>query len=731
MSKLAVVATVALVVASWGLGGEAVQATPLERLVPADAVALVQATDLPELRKAFDASVLAEHIRASQLLNYFYTVVGAAAEFGTVLVRGRPAEELQACMGGQLGIVLLDFKSPAEAKERVPVALLLEAAEPQKLEQILTTQLGLLTLLRPELGLTSREHGGRRVHEIELPQGARLAWSVRDRFVVVGSRYSVDTLLDGKGPGIGSNPRYLAVREQLATAGGLTAYVDVAKLMQRSGVAADPAQLQKLRGAGLSEVKAAGLAIDFHDRQVRERLYLHTAGPQTGLLKFLTTGAPAPAATSHFVPPTYSVVATASLKDVGLWDRLKALLVETQGDAAAGNMDIGANMVLQNLGIQIKEGFLDTLADELFVAVDLSKLPQFAGAGRQPKPQEIPFVVGARIRNAPALTDTFERIAANERLWEQGIERAAAKHRETDVYTFRVPFNANLRPTYAVVDNVLLFSIRPEAVRAAIDAHKTKKSFATTTAAAGLAGPAHLRLQTNDAQLLLALLGLIRNDLPQATRRLLPELERILGSLHGHAAVLRRQPQGVSLVAQSDLGTTGTFLAAAVLIDQFHAVVAKRVGHDFDSIAKALDAYHAKHNAYPETLDLLVPQFLPVLPRDRFEPKRGYGYQRAAADPGRRFPDAWVLTSVGPDKKVDIPVEQFDPADWLRRARNPQLDELPALKRVIYQFRREQFKDERKNDDEGDVVRMGVAERKPGTTPKAAKPKPALKPPDF
>ena len=106
-----------------------------------------------------------------------------------------------------------------------------------------------------------------------------------------------------------------------------------------------------------------------------------------------------------------------------------------------------------------------------------------------------------------ALQDALAIAAPNDQIW------VAA-----GVYTPAGP-NGDREASFALVDNVLLFSIRPEPVRAAIDAHRTKKSFATTAAAAGLAGPAHLRLQTNDAQLLLALLGLIRNDVPQAARK--------------------------------------------------------------------------------------------------------------------------------------------------------------------------------------------------------------------
>ena len=736
MRKMAVVSLVAALVGVWGFAGEAPQPTSIERLVPPSAVALVQVTSFPELRKAFEQSALAEAIKGSQMLSYFHTVAGAAADFGAVVIGGRPAEEMRGLVGEQIGLVLLDFKSREDARQRVPIALLIEATDAKKLEQLVTEQLQLFALLNAELKVTTREQAGAAVHEIALPSGAYLAYAVRDKFLIVGSRDSVNTLLAGGQATIATNPTYQAVRKQLATTGGLAAYLDVGKLMSIGGVAANPGQMQGLRGAGISEVKAAGLSLGFHGRQVREQLYLHTGGPQTGALKLLTTGAPVEPTLNHFIPASYTVVATMALKDTGLWGRIHQLIVDAQGEAAAGNLDIGANMIQQNLGIQIKEGFFDTLTDEMFIAADLTRLPEFAGAGRQPKPQEIPFVAGAKLRNAVSLTETIDRIAANEKLWEQGIERSAKKHGDADIFTFRVPFNADLRPSYAIVDNVLLFSIRPEAVAAALDARKTKKSFATTPAATALAGPAHLRLQLNDGQLLTTLLGMIRKDVPEAAQRLVPELERILGGLHGYAAVVRGEAQGVSLVAQSDLGTTGTILIAAVLMDQFNALVARRAYEDLDKIAAALEKYREKKGSYPETLDQLVPDLLPSVPRDRFQPQRGYGYSRGTPGLDGKLPDAWCLTSVGPDKKVDIPVEQFDPPLWHQRATAPQPDEVEGIKKVVYQFRKEQFKDEKKNDDEGDLIRMGGRglTGKPATVP-APRPTPKAKapmaPPDF
>jgi hypothetical protein len=270
---------------------------------------------------------------------------------------------------------------------------------------------------------------------------------------------------------------------------------------------------------------------------------------------------------------------------------------------------------------------------------------------------------------------------------------------------------AEVKPSYAFADNLFLLSIRPEAIRAALEAGKSKKNLAAAPfvqqGAATLPSASHLRIEVNDAQLLSTLLALIRKDIPESAQKLLPEADKIIGGLHGYHVALRREPQGFSLVTLSDLGSFGTIVVAALIMDQFKAITAKRVEADFDKIGAAIEKYREKNGSYPETLDQLVPDFLPELTMDRFDPKRPYGYSRGRAGADGKLPDAWLLVSVGPDERPNIPVDQFDPPAWQARLQTQDPAEIERLKAMICQFRKEQYPDERKNDDEGDIFRIG------------------------
>jgi hypothetical protein len=88
---------------------------------------------------------------------------------------------------------------------------------------------------------------------------------------------------------------------------------------------------------------------------------------------------------------------------------------------------------------------------------------------------DLPVIFATRLSDAAKLAATGDRIAANQKLWEQGVQRSLEDHAGTKLYTFRTPFNPELKPSYAIVDDALLLSLRPEPVGAAIDLRKGKK----------------------------------------------------------------------------------------------------------------------------------------------------------------------------------------------------------------------------------------------------------------
>ena len=707
-----------LCIGAVALGGEPAATTAIERVLPADTIAVVQATELGKLGAAFEQSALADALKASQLLRYLRTVAGGAVEFGSALLTGLPAKELGACVGQNAAIALLDFKDAADLRLRVPVVLLIEASDAKKLEAALLAQLQVFSILREDLAAAKQEHLGVAVHELRLPNGGPLAFAFVQGTLAVGSREGVRALISsqvGDTPRLAADANYRAIRQGLATpAGGLLAYVNARALLQRFGLLANPGQLMPLQAVGIANAQAAGLAIDFNGRQLRERLFVKLDGPPTGILRLLTEGEPAAPAAAKFVPQDYTLLLSMALRGVGLWDRFRALLQDTQGPAGVDGLEAMCNHIEQQLGFHPKKNVLDAFGDEAFLALDLSKFSSFHGAGRQPKPQELPIIFGARLRDAATLKATCDRLAANQQLWDKGVQRTTIEHQGVTIAAFRTPQSPELRPSLAIVDDVFLFSLRPEPLASALDAWKAGKTFPAPHAAAA---PAHLTLQVNDALLLKSLLACVRNELPEAAKRLLPEADAIIAGLHGYRAALRRTQDGIVVEACSDIGTVGTLLAAIPMLDQGNAIIARRVNADFEQAATALEAYRTKHGTYPETLDQLVPDFLPTLVNDRFEPSRPYGYGRGRPGADGKLPDAWILTSVGPDHKPDIPVEQFDPPAWSAAALARDPEGVARLKALIYRFRPDEHPDERKNDDEGDLYRMGGKGIAPLPTP--------------
>jgi len=66
-------------------------------------------------------------------------------------------------------------------------------------------------------------------------------------------------------------------------------------------------------------------------------------------------------------------------------------------------------------------------------------------------------------------------------------------------------------------------------------------------------------------------------------------------------------------------------------------------------IMLALEVYYGDHDAYPETLDALVPVILPELPRDKFAPDGRFRYMREAPELRYQLETEYLLYSVGLD----------------------------------------------------------------------------------
>ncbi len=701
------------------MAGVVASGATLDGIVPGDAVAFVEVGDTRELLADFDASALGRAVRASRLLSYLRTVLGAGYGFLGTVVTGLPAQELDRALGNHLALALLDFKDPADLRARVPVVLLLEATEPAKLHDALVAQLQLLSLLGTDLEASEKKHGDLTVHELAGPRGPRLAFATVGNVLVAGTSGGVGALLSSAGkPALADNPLYARIRKRLG-GDGLFAFLNVRALKDKSGVAANPLQLRALGALGLGASEAAALSIAFEGGRVRERLFVHTGTQPTGLVRMLTAGRPVEPTMLRFIPGTYTAVLAFSLRDVGLWDRFRTMLVQAAGPGAGDFLQTIVTRVEQQHGINIKSDVLDAFGDEVAVGIDLSRLESFFGAPREPTPEEVPVVFAARLAKPQVLSATLDKLAASQALWQQGVERKARKVGDQTLYSFSVPLNPDVRPSYVLSGDTLLASLRPEPLQAALAA--PQKPFALK--AAGPNQPVHAMVQFDDSAFLASVLRCIRGELPAGTARLLADLEPVIASLRGYQATLRREQGGVLIEARSDLGTLGTFALAAILFDQGNRVVARRVEGDFDRLAKALERYREQKGHYPETLDQLVPDFLPELPRDRFAPRRAYGYSRGQPGPEGKLPDAWLLTSVGPDKRPNIPVEQFDPPQWSRKLASNDPEDIQLLKRAIYRFQPDRYRDERKNDDEGDLYRMGGRGLKQ-TPPQQPRPEP-------
>ncbi|MDI6784100.1 MAG: hypothetical protein QME64_08415 [bacterium] len=92
-------------------------------------------------------------------------------------------------------------------------------------------------------------------------------------------------------------------------------------------------------------------------------------------------------------------------------------------------------------------------------------------------------------------------------------------------------------------------------------------------------------------------------------------------------------------------------------------------------VATGLDAYYKEHKTYPlpdyDTLgNPVVPHslttpvvYITALPFDPFSGKKKQGYHYFAGPALDSTKTYWIITSNGPDKKSDLDISKYNPAD--------------------------------------------------------------------
>jgi len=727
MRRVLFILAVLAVTAAYGRGAAAEGASAVEKAVPADALVLVQIKDLNSITESFDKTILADAINESEVLRSGRELLQALLRFGSVYLTGVQYEELKGLLGKNVGIVLFDTD---DDRSRAPVAFIFDIShDREKFLDLLNNKVKphLAQIAQKEI-FSKEDLGGVQVEKIVLPKGPAYFLTKGDVFII-GTREAVARLAGTIQTPMSSNPAYAAVKAKVAVDAGMTVFLNVDALWQRQQEEwrVNPAERANLEVLGLLSIKALGAGTCFDGRVMQDRIFIYTGTRPTGVLGHLASQKPKPAKSAGLVPKGYSLYVT--LQTGGgrnFMDMIKTTIIQVRGEQALAGWEQFRAAVMQGAAVDVETDLVGQFGNEFFLAADLKSL-----SGGKPNPAELPWVIGWQALDEGKISAAIGQIVYSEFFIRQGVTLDTYKYKGIDVNVLALPKNPAVQPGYAFIDGFLCFSFQTRNIEAVIDARAEGNVLTKQDDYGGLVE----KLPRNPNMLVYfdaggmarALMPVLGRKLPPNLRPLAPELRAAAQKLTGLCLAVTATEGGIAGQCYSPVGGPCFFLTALSLGELGKARDARRIAaaqKRMKTIQNAIRKYREQTGVYPTTLNELVPRPLKKMPLDpfaegapfRYIPARGAapgagqpaGAQTAApagarpAQPGG--PMGYILFSVGPDRKLDIDPTKHSFEELRTKAESPTAADIEWVKSVVYQFKKEEFSDERDPFDEGDIV---------------------------
>jgi len=571
-----------------------------------------------------------------------------------------------------------------------------------------------LCQLIPELSFRNGVHLDVALTEFSCGDDATGAWTLLDEMFVVGTSSGVRMLIEGQvdqKPTLAANADYASAKQALGVDTGVMAWVNVWSLFDAvSSPVRDDEQLQRiLEGAAVTDDRWIAWGLTLSQDGVHETLLLPGDVPRVGLLGVLPEGSNASFGGSRFVPPDFTDFASIDLGPGGqVWDRALEAIRTTWGEEGLMKFQAAVRDGFETYaGISVRESLMAPMAGEVFFAFRV--VP--AGAD---EPPDGAALFGVELADPQTLRQAIERVLHTDAVWEHmGVDVIPYQYRETDVFVLDAPDWDTTSPAYAFVDGYVIFSKQFETLKAAIDAHATGESLAARADYVASLQRRRVgscvRLFSQTGRNLAVGIDSLQQDFPPLLRPLARELGLALKDIGPTLCELRTEGNTVRVDTLSPLSTALQLATQQELSKAAERRRVRQTRQQMQEIAGALEAFRAEHGFYPAALDDLVPEYLGELPSDPFAGTGaavayGPGPETTTPAGGLVHTTGWILASPGPDGRRDVEVRHYAPRAWRELLGG---DDVEAAKQKVYQFKPEEYKDERHVRDEGDIVLTG------------------------
>lgn len=740
-------------------------------LLPADTVAVISASDIEGMLKG---------ARSSSFGRLIASDAGLAASIESRLRRARaiisvvtalPDSPRGALLAGGCAVALLAGPPDAAGKGRIPFLILLDVSR-LKAGARKNLETSLMAALRFVLGdkadfidkatVEADASGAQRgpsigrVHEIKLGEGEdqRFAIGFLDGFpagengggsgaaIIAGLKPDVlaafKNATSDEPPPLAGNRWFRNIMKELKPGAGLTGYVNVDELIRQLDLRRpDRRRAEVLGRLGVGSVPCFGLRTTFEPGpgpdekagRIVDSLFVPLRRPRVSWMSFLpTTQSRLQGAT--FVPKDFDLYVSIDLgKGDDVWHAIRTTYGEMAGGAALQWLDSLIESIEMPFGISIQRDIFGSIDGEMFFAIDLDNLSESIAEGGI-EAEKTPYILGFRTSRKDILAGALDRVLESEVVWNlMGFDKERYKvggYELTKLTSFVEP---RFTQGYGFVDGYFLFSPQHTAIERAVEAHRTGANLASDPGYAALRakmpdksnGQVFLRTSVLYRELIDAYAPWLADRLRPAAQALLAGAEDMTDSV----AWVTLRDDGILAVVSSPMGIGGACVSVRELED---ASVRRKLAltrERFDTIAAAIDRFRAAHGAFPKSLGALVPEFLPDVPEDPFAV---LAWMRAAlpiryrcSQPQRAGDKVvraggYVLAGNGPNGRADFDVKEFNPVSWSERYESDAAADVDAMKAQLYQFRKERHADERRLDDEGDVVIAHIVEPEEGGT---------------
>jgi len=738
-------------------------------VLPADTVAVVSASDLEGIAKGARTSSFGRLIFSDAALAA--AVEGRLRRAKTILsvITALPGARRDALLTGGCALALLAAPADAPGKTRIPFLILLDLSG-LNAESRNALEGSLLAALRLALGDkadfadeavaaddapgTGRGRIIGRVHEIKLGEqpDQRFAIGFFDgppadengdatgATLIAGGKADVMAAFGNvkdDGPNqLADNPWFCRIIKELKPGVGLAGYVNVDELVQQLDLRRPEARrADVLARLGVGNVPALG----FHTRfepgpapaeeagRVVDTLFVSLRRPRVSWVEFLPTRQ-ADLGSARFVPKDFDLYVSAYLGNGdNVWDGIRSTLGDVGGAAALEWFDNWAGSLEMPLGISIKDDIFRSIGGEMFFAIDLDNLSESIADGGI-EAEKTPYIFGFRTAQADVLAGALDRVLESEMMWNHmGFDKEHYKVGEYELTKLSSFVEPRYTQGYAFVDGYFLFSPQHAAVEQAVEAYRGDGSLAADRAYAALRATtpgktnveAFLRTSVFCRELLDAYAPWLEEPLRPAAQTLLAKADELSDSV----VSITMRDDGILAVASSPMGAGAAVVSARKLKDASLRRKLAFAREGLDKAAAAIDRYYAVHHKFPRSLDALVPEFLPDVPDDPFAaftwlrlllPVRYRCRQPNTAGERVLRAGGYVLASNGPNGLADFDVKIFAPASWSKTFESNAAADVAAMKAQVYQFRKELYDDERRLDDEGDIVIVHIVKPENG-----------------